>query len=82
MKRLIFSAIGVALTFIWIVYTAPPIQGKNSASDNVQIKTINKSGSGSVMKQSVYKTFKPDTNNIRKTLLVSSTSEVFIMNRP
>ncbi len=74
MKRLIFSAFGVTLTFIWIIYTAPPIEGKNNAADNVQIKTINKSGSASIIKQPVYKTFKPDTTDTRKSLLVNSAS--------
>lgn len=80
MKRLIFSACGVILTFIWIIYTAPPIQGKNNASENGQIKTINRSGSTSINKirQPISKSFKPDTLYIRNKLLVNSALKAFV----
>ncbi|MES2875752.1 MAG: hypothetical protein V4708_18655 [Bacteroidota bacterium] len=50
MNRLIISAIGVILTFIWIVYTAPPRQGTVGKLENTPIKKINKSGSTTVKK--------------------------------
>ncbi len=74
MKRLLFSAVGVILTFVWIIYTAPPIQGKNNASDKGQIKKINRSGSASINKirQSINKPIGRDTLYIRNNLLVNS----------
>lgn len=62
MNRLIISAIGVILTFIWIVYTAPPRQNKLEKSRNTPIKKINKSASGTL-------------NNIRQPIDKSSRSD-------
>ena len=50
MNRLIFSAIGVILTFIWIVYSAPHKQDKLETFEDGPIKTISKSGSTSLNK--------------------------------
>lgn len=57
MNRLIFSAIGVILTFAWIVYTAPNKQNKVEAPEAGRIKKISRSGSTSLNKisQPVYK---------------------------
>ncbi|SKB29285.1 hypothetical protein SAMN05661099_0250 [Daejeonella lutea] len=45
MNRLIFSAIGVILTFIWIVYTAPSKKSKLGSLENSRIKKISKASS-------------------------------------
>lgn len=50
MKRLIFSAAGIILTFLWIIYTAPPVRDKNEIISKGHIKTIIKTGSSAVNK--------------------------------
>ena len=50
MNRLIISAIGVILTFTWIVYNAPPRKDKLEGFDSEPIKKIEKSGSTSLYK--------------------------------
>ncbi len=57
MNRIIFSAIGVIVTFTWIVYTAPSKQNKIETPENGRIKKISKSGATSVNKitQPIYK---------------------------
>ena len=47
MNRLLVSAIGVLLTFCWIIYTAPDRPEKVDRIKNEPIKKINKSGSNS-----------------------------------
>lgn len=80
MKRLIFSTIGIIVTFIWIIYTAPPIQGKNSVLDKGQIKTISRSGTISInkTKRPISKPFERDTINLRNNLLVNSASRASV----
>lgn len=77
MKRLIFSAIGVILTFVWIIYTAPPIQERNNAGDSGEIKAIRKPESTATIKQPEYQKFNPDTGGIRRNLLVKTASGFF-----
>ena len=76
MKRLIFSALGVILTFTWIIYTAPPKQ-ENIRPEGGLIKTINRSGATSLNKitQPIYKNLEPDKSKERENLLVKSGSK-------
>lgn len=77
MNRLIISAIGVILTFIWIVYTAPPRQNKLEKSRNTPIKKINKSTSGSIhnIRQANYKGAESDTSESNLYLITQISSE-------
>lgn len=50
MIRLLVSAIGVILTFCWIIYTAPDRPEKAGRLKNIPIKKINKSGSSNLNK--------------------------------
>lgn len=74
MNRLIFSAIGVILTFAWIVYTAPAKQNKIQTSEDGQIKKISRSGSTSLHKiiQPVNKGVEPGRIHIAKTALMTA----------
>ena len=77
MRRLIFSIIGLILTFIWIVYTAPIRQNKPETVEGGPIKKINKSGSTSLNKisQPIYKS--TESNKLKRgDLLVDSSPEI------
>jgi hypothetical protein len=74
MKRLIFSAIGVILTFACIIYTAPPVQESNKAGHPEKIKAISKPESNATIKQPDYQKFMPDTGSARRNLVVKMAS--------
>lgn len=50
MKRLMFSTTGILLTFVWIIYTAPPARDKNAIISKGHMKTITKTGSSAMNK--------------------------------
>ncbi len=62
MNRLIVSAIGVILTFFWIIYTAPTRPDKPEKLKNEPIKKIIKSGSSShkMIRQAIDERIEPD----------------------
>ncbi|MEJ7694557.1 hypothetical protein [Daejeonella sp.] len=76
MNRLIFSAIGVILTFAWIVYTAPSKPEKIDTEVG-KIKKISKSGSTSLHKitQPIYKSIESRNINAGSKVLVMAANE-------
>ncbi|MES3017205.1 MAG: hypothetical protein V4721_05480 [Bacteroidota bacterium] len=77
MNRLIFSAFGVILTFIWIIYTAPDIKTGVDTSQNRKIKTINRSGSTFLNKITPVKTkVEPDRVNVYKSFTKPASFEL------